>query len=460
MKHKNTLCIAEWQSFGAEDICEVLRNCQSTKTNEDLKNQAQKIFNDFVEFAHSEGNDIFLKFVGKRLKAQNYVGLLQSKSGFCIEILPKTFRTAKENEGFESQNVKDKKEAIESAKNALFKMLKSLKDSPFKHNNFADLKLAKMPLLEIFILMFLNELERLIKNGLKNDYIVREENRNFLKGKLLFNQNLKCNFVHKERFFTSSDEFIPDSPPNRLIKSTLELLSKMNLSTKTSVKLLQMRFVFADIPTSQNIDKDLNTIQNLRFLKTYELVLQWCAIFLKRKTFTPYKADSRAFALLFDMNKLFESFVVSEMRKYLNTMQMSDDKNKGFMQNIFNNTQSQYFIKAQEKSKYLAITKEKNIFQLKPDIVGYEDSKYNFIADTKWKILSQKEQNDGISQNDLYQIFAYLAKYQCKGGFLIYPKIKDSNQEEQKEFTFKAQMVKEDSQNTKTKVTICFFDVS
>lgn len=189
-------------------------------------------------------------------------------------------------------------------------------------------------------------------------------------------------------------------------------------------------------------------------------MLQWCAIFLKRKTFTPYKADSRAFALLFDMNKLFESFVVSEMRKYLNTMQMSDDKNKGFMQNIFNNTQSQYFIKAQEKSKYLAITKEKNIFQLKPDIVGYEDSKYNFIADTKWKILSQKEQNDGISQNDLYQIFAYLAKYQCKGGFLIYPKIKDSNQEEQKEFTFKAQMVKEDSQNTKTKVTICFFDVS
>ena len=183
------------------------------------------------------------------------------------------------------------------AKALLLKMLQSLKDSPFKQSHFAHLKLTKMPLLEIFILMFLQELEKLVKKGLKSDYIVCEENRNFLKGKLLFHQNLKLNFAHRERFFTSSDEFSVNIAPNRIIKSTLELLNTQNLSTNTSAKLMQMRFIFLDIPPSQSIDKDLSKCQNLGYFRNYKMILQWCEIFLKRKSFAPYQKDSKAYAL-------------------------------------------------------------------------------------------------------------------------------------------------------------------
>lgn len=487
MKHKS-LCIAEWQSFGVEDICEVLRNCQSTKTNEDLKNQAQKIFNELIEFAHAEGNHIFLKFAGKKLKAQNYVGLIQAKSGFCVEILPKTFRTAKKNEGFKIQNCTCKKtqdttkqpQNMESnppkckvceAKALLLKMLQSLKDSPFKQSHFAHLKLTKMPLLEIFILMFLQELEKLVKKGLKSDYIVCEENRNFLKGKLLFHQNVKFNFAHKERFFTSGDEFSTDSPPNLLIKTTLELLSKVNLSTNTSAKLMQMRFIFVDIPPSQSIDKDLSKCQNLRYFRNYKMILQWCEIFLKRKSFTPYQKDSKAYALFFDMNKLFESFVVSEMKKWLCDMKLSYE-NKVFMKQIFGeniDASQKHYIKTQEKSKFLAMGEDKDRFQLKPDIVGYKKQKQTqtkeafFIADTKWKILSKEQQNYGVSQSDMYQIFAYLAKYQCNQGFLIYPKIEDCNDElENLELVFKPQLFTKaiaETNNIKPQVMFCFFSL-
>lgn len=164
-------------------------------------------------------------------------------------------------------------------------MLQSLKDSPFKQSHFAHLKLAKMPLLEVFVLMFLEELEKLVKKGLKSDYIVREENRNFLKGKLLLNENLKLNFAHKERFFTSSDEFSVNIVSNRIIKSTLELLNTQNLSTNTSAKLMQMRFIFADIPPSQSIDKDLSKYQNLGYFRNYKIILQWCEIFFKEQGF-------------------------------------------------------------------------------------------------------------------------------------------------------------------------------
>jgi len=34
-----------------------------------------------------------------------------------------------------------------------------------------------------------------------------------------------------------------------------------------------------------------------------------------------------------------------------------------------------------------------------------------FILDTKWKILDENDKNKGVSQADMYQMFAYSKKY-------------------------------------------------
>lgn len=434
MRVKNTLIIAEWQRFGVEDI----------EKEGIIPTQAQKIFNELVDFAHQEGNHCFLKFKNSQtLVAQNYVGLIQTKSGFCVEILPKTFQTTNKSQGFEAQKDEDKKqELIETAKNLLLRMLQALKNSPFKYNQLASLKVQNMPLLEIFVLMFLNELDNLVKKGLKSNYTTQEENRKFLKGKLLFNQNLRYNLVHKERFFTASDEFSANIAPNRIIKSTLELLSRQTFSPKLYARLTQMRFIFADIASSQNIDKDLSQCATSRLFNAYDLVLQWCKVFLKKQAFTPYQGSAKAFALLFDMNKLFESFVASELRK--------PEVRKRVLKK---NCDDEIHIKTQETSKFLAQEENGQVrFCLKPDIVGYEkedkDLKPVFIADTKWKILNDDSKNYGISQNDMYQMFAYLTKYECEQGFLIYPEIAN-NDSKSKIFTFEY--------NSKTALAICFF---
>ncbi len=54
------------------------------------------------------------KGFGKVLQAQNYVGVIQTKDGTTIEILPKI-----------------KNATIEKSKEILIKMLKTLKNSPF-----------------------------------------------------------------------------------------------------------------------------------------------------------------------------------------------------------------------------------------------------------------------------------------------------------------------------------------
>jgi len=320
------------------------------------------------------------KGYSKVLQAQNYVGVIQTKDGTTIEILPKL------------QN-----KSNEELKILLLKMLKTLKNSPFKNFNKATLKSAKMPLLEIFISMFLDEVDKLIKRGLKSDYIQKEENLKFLKGKLKLKEHLKKNYIHKERFFVSYDEFITDRVENRLIKTTLKFIYKKSKLNKNQQKIREFLFVFDDIKISHNIKNDFSKIKLNRQMKDYENLLLWAKIFLLGNSFTPYKGDTISFALLFDMNLLFESYVYHKLKKKI--------KN----------------IKAQDKTHHLAKdSKGKGKFQLKPDIVINDGE---IIIDTKWKILNKDKIHNGINQADMYQLYAYGTKYKnCKKLFLIYPK--------------------------------------
>ncbi len=323
------------------------------------------------------------KGYGKVLVAQNYCGVIQTKDGTTIEILPKI------------TNVDSDKES----KKILFKMLKTLKKSPFKNLNTANLKNAKLPLLEIFISMFLEETSKLIKRGLKSDYISKEENLYFLKGKLKISDQIKHNTIHKERFYVEYEEFLSNKIENRLIKTTLEYLYKKSKSNKNQQKIREFLFVFDEIDITYSFKTDFQKVKIDRQMKDYELVLLWCKTFLLDKSFSPYKGNDIAFALLFDMNFLFESYVYAYLKKVGN----------------FNN------ITAQDKKHHLAyLDGETSKFLLKPDIVIDNGV---IIADTKWKILSKDKNHQGVSQSDMYQLYAYGTKYkECEYMYLIYPK--------------------------------------
>jgi len=320
------------------------------------------------------------KSYGKVLQAQNFVGVIQTKDGTTIEILPKI------------QNISDDK-----SKEILIKMLKTLKNSPFKNFNMANLKSSNLPLLEIFISMFLEELTILIQRGIKSDYITKEENLKFLKGKLLIGEQIKHNSIHKERFFVEHQEFLSDRVENRLIKTTLKYLYKKSKTNKNQQRIREFLFVFDEITPCKDVKAGFNKVKLNRQMKDYEQVLLWCKTFLLENSFSPYKGSDVAFALLFDMNMLFESYV----GHYL--------KRKGFD------------VRLQDRGRYLV--ERPNKFALRPDIV-IDGKKKKIIADTKWKKIQTENE---ISQSDMYQLFAYGKKYQdVKRLYLIYPKDSDT----------------------------------
>ena len=317
---------------------------------------------------------------GKVLQAQNYVGVIQTKDGTTIEILPKI-----------------KNATTEKSKEILIKMLKTLKNSPFKNLSVANLKSSKIPLFEIFISMFLEELTILVRNGIKSDYISKEENLKFLKGKLKISEQIKYNTIHKERFFVQYEEFISNRVENRLIKTTLQFLYNKSKLNKNQQRIREFLFVFDEIEISHNIKTDFSKIKLNRQMKDYEQVLLWCKTFLLENSFSPYMGNDVAFALLFDMNLLFESFVYSYLKKSSNFQ----------------------YIKSQDKTHHLAYENGIGRFRLKPDIVINSGK---IIADTKWKILSEDKAYNGVLQDDMYQLYAYGTKYDnCEKMYLIYP---------------------------------------
>jgi len=180
----------------------------------------KKIFEEIHDFVLQNSDEAtqflrpsYMKSLGQTLKAQQYVGVIETRSGAVVEILPK---------------ITDQEEG--KTRKIFLKMLKRLRDSPFKHFDMASLKTEKMHLLEILIAMFCEELAVLIRRGIKSDYIKKEENSRFLKGRLKLVNHIRKNVVHKERFYVEFDEYLQNRIENRIIRATLEFLYKKSSS--------------------------------------------------------------------------------------------------------------------------------------------------------------------------------------------------------------------------------------
>ena len=311
---------------------------------------------------------------GAYVQAKNYVGVICLPSGFQIEILPK-LDAPKEN-----------------LRGLVVEMIRTLKNFNGKKFLNTELDTAKLPLYEIFIRNYLEMVLDLVKRGLRSSYILREENLNFFKGKLLVNENLRRNVAHREKFFVEFDEYSLDRPEHRFIKSTLLKILYTTHEQKNFMLANRLLADFDSVEQSFNYQKDFVEVSIDRLNRDYKTVMEWTKIFLSDKSFTSFAGKSRAVALLFPMERLFEAYVAAQIQKFF----------------------ADFNVKIQAQEKYLFDNSQD--YKLRPDII-LDDGK--IIMDTKWKFE--------ISAGDMYQMFAYAKRYDAKKIFLLCPSQVDRN---------------------------------
>ncbi len=330
--------------------------------------------------------------VGDTVTFNSYVGIIELPSGFQIEILPKV------SLGEDDNNAKTKR--------IFLKMLNCLKDFDGKLFSSASLNADKMNLYEIFIRMYIQQAWTLVKRGIKSDYIGNEDNLSVYKGKLNVSKHITHNAAHKERFYLAFDEYQVNRPENKLIKSTLLKLLNISNNTDNTREIRQLLYSFELVEESDNYERDFSKVSLNRGMKEYELLIQWARIFLLNKSFTTFSGKNSGKALLFPMEQVFEAFIAKQVKSVF------ENQSNGII-----------YVSAQDSGYYLFDEPRK--FKLRPDIVvtnAYDDLHRVVVMDTKWKLLNNNPaKNFGISQADMYQMYAYSKKYRTPYIWLIYP---------------------------------------
>ncbi len=363
------------------------------REHEELKGLSQDELRDLKDFALENGTDVegnyrpVLELKNNRLYAQNYVGIIETRKGTVLEILPKV----------------DFAEDTEETKQIFFKMLrdwrgfKSLAQFNASHIN----AVRRFNMLEVFVHLFLNNLVLLTQRGLARHYHSEEDNQPYLRGRILFPQHIRENVANRARFYVGYDEFSANRPANRLIHSTIHKLMGSVRQPRNQQLLHQLRISFSDIPQSEHPKSDWDRHQVDRSIRHYDEVMQWVGLFLFDHGLTTFAGKYVNQTLLFPMWEVFEDFVAACFRRY----------------------QRRFSVREQGPREPLASIDGKGVFYMKPDISLMSGRETEFILDTKWKRINGEgsDSKHGISQADMYQLFAYGKKYDCKQVALVYP---------------------------------------
>lgn len=329
---------------------------------------------------------------GKRtIQMMNSVGVICSPGGFQIEVLPKVGKLA-DNGGY-------------SARVLLLDMLSCLGEFRHIRKDQAQLQARRMPLFEVFVSQFLVSVVAVLKMGLASGYTPLEESLASLRGKLLFSENLKRNLVRSDRFFVAFDEFTQNRPENRLIHRALASVAEQTRSPANQRLALELRFAFAEVPSSADIKRDFAGIARQRGMDHYEEPLAWARLLLSGHSPITGIGSSGAPTLLFPMEALFEAFVAKHLERQL---------------------KEGHQLQTQRSSRYLVHHAGRRMFRMRPDLVVSRSMSNVLLADTKWKLIDEAaafQAKYWLSQSDFYQMYAYGHSYLGATGdvVLIYP---------------------------------------
>ena len=346
----------------------------------------EKAFEHLCELSASfskHGAKVFELAGRRKLKLDQYVGVIETPCGTRIEILPKHVEL----------NGTSDQELILAERKLLQKMLSVSLHLPYREAGSANLNRFKQPLHEWIITQFLASFERLLQRGLRFDYNRVQEEQKFLRGQLQHVKYMRQPPAKKHIFPIEHDVYEVNRPENRLIRTALEVVCKKTKDANNWKLAQELRLMTSEIPRSQKVQQDFRQWQSGRLLALYAEIKPWTELILGEYMPVSTQGEWRGMSLLFPMEKLFEYFVAYHLRRGL----------------------PEYQVKTQHSTEHICKHQQSKIFKLKPDIFidRSQTNAKNIVLDTKWKLINQNDRGGryGLKDSDIQQMFAYSHYY-------------------------------------------------
>jgi len=342
----------------------------------DGKYLTPKQFDQLCAYNDQHGNKYFT-VIRQGVKFKQYVGVIQI-GRTTIEILPKT----DDNDSQFWHKI-------------LLQMLAECKKIKRESVSQAVLRKRENSILDLYIEMYLDEVEVLAHKGLTKKYLRNQNHTKALKGKLIFSDHIRKNLIHKERFFTEHTIYSLDNIYNQIVKRALEVISKLNCATHLKDRALGLGLFFHSISSGRPInDKTFEQLVLSRNTEKYKEAISIARLIILNYSPDIINGSENLLAILFNMNDLWEEFIYRQLIKTKNEgVEVLPQRRKKFWENK----------------------------EIKPDIV-IKKGEETFIIDTKWKVLDQASPSD----DDLKQIYAYNLYWKSYSSILLYPKTQSS----------------------------------
>jgi len=151
-----------------------------------------------------------------------------------------------------------------------------------------------------------------LKRGLGQEYVSRTEARSSLRGKIEVTESVKSQAIWRRQLVCSYDEFSVDTTMNRVIKATVALLVRSDISRARKKSLKKLMVFFADVR-----EIDLHTVDwNMRYdrnNRTYRMLMAVCWLVVKGLLQTQSDGTTRMMDFFDEqrMSRLYEKFIPS-----------------------------------------------------------------------------------------------------------------------------------------------------
>ena len=249
-----------------------------------------------------------------------------------------------------------------------------------------------------------------LKRGLQKEYIGRTEELSLLRGKIDVSESVKTQTMLKSQMVCSYDEFSVNGLMNRILKSTVYLLLKSDISAKRKKELKKLMVFFADVELI-----DLNivnwNIQYNRTNQTYQMMISICYLVVKGLLQTNSYGNTKLMDFIDEqrMCYLYEKFILQYYKKEF----------------------PQLSVNASRRSWQLDNGEDTLLPIMQSDISLQKDNTV-LIIDAKYYSHTTQVKYDkhSLHSNNLYQIFTYVKNkdYELRqqkhevSGMLLYAK--------------------------------------
>lgn len=315
---------------------------------------------------------------GLRIKAESHIGVAQF-SNFSVTIIPKF------------SNIGRLVELIDYVYDL------DLEVFPESETEFLG---EKNMLSEIIISTFVKHVEKLLKRGMVKSYTIHQSNLPYLRGKLIFQQQIVNDAKTKLEFACEHDEFEYDNIENQILLYCLERCYYITINNDRKKEIRRIISLLEGLVTHKEITLDnFKMINYNQMNQHYKKVHELCKLIVNSIRITNFYEQKSRFVNSFfvDMNDVFEKFVFKLFHKF-------------------------YPLPSKEQQRYASweIESTGRKYNIIPDILIFSKNRHEIeaIIDTKYK--------EELSESDRFQIAFYIRDYEKKEGYAILPKTPQS----------------------------------